>query len=78
MNPALRLRELLGAGRAANLTGTVIAVDGQALKVRTSRGVIDARSVDATTYRDGDQVLVREGIVQGRVKNDADVPVYHV
>jgi len=78
MNPALKLKKLLGIGQVSNLTGTVVSVEGQVLKVRTGRGMVDARSVDATVYRIDDEVLVREGIVQGRVKLTAVVPVYYV
>jgi hypothetical protein len=78
MNPALALKQLIAGGRPSNLTGTVLTVDGQTLKVRTARGIIDGRSVDATTYRAGDEVLMRDSIVQGKVKPAASVPVYFV
>lgn len=77
MNPAEELKRLF-AGPPRNVTGTIISVDGQALKVRTARGVIDARSTDAAVYRVGQSVLLRDGIVQGRVAAEADVPVYRV
>lgn len=77
MNPAIELLKRLGQ-RPANIVGTVVAVEGQAVKVRTSRGLVDARSVDATTYRPGDEVLLRDGIVQGRIKQASEVPVYFV
>lgn len=77
MNPAKELRRLL-AGAPQTLTGTVIAVDGQALKVRTAHGVRDAKSVGDATYRVDDEVLVKDGIVQGRVTPAAQVPVYYV
>lgn len=59
-------------------TGTVLSVSGQAVQVNTASGVVDARSVDATTYRAGDEVLLRGGIVSGRVRAAASVPIYYV
>jgi len=77
MNPALMLRRLL-AGPSTQMTGTVVSVSGQAIQVRTAQGVIDARSVDATTYRADDEVLIRDGIVRGKVKSISSVPIYYV
>lgn len=77
MNPAEELKRLL-AGPPRHVTGTIISVDGQALKVRTARGVIDARSTDAAVYRAGQGVLLRDGIVQGRVAAESDAPIYYV
>lgn len=77
MNPHLELKRLLTAGDAP-VTGAVMSVSGAVMKVRTPQGVIDARSVDGATYRAGDEVLVRDGIVRGRVTPAASVPVYSV
>lgn len=71
------LRRLLGQ-RKAEITGTVLTVAGQSLAVQTARGTIEARSPDATVYLAGDEVLLRDGIVLGRVKPAASVPVYEV
>lgn len=78
MNPYIALQRLIGGGRPRNLTGTVLTVNGQGLKVHTGQGVVDARSVDATTYRAGDEVLLRDGIVMGRVAPESSVPIYYV
>lgn len=80
MNSKLeRLEKLLARERApAKFIGTIVEANGQAIKVRSSRGLVEARSVDATIYSEGDEVLVDRGIVQGRVKRTADVPVYNV
>lgn len=77
MNPYLELRRLLQR-QAASVTGSVVSVSGQALKVRTAQGVIDARSVDATAYNAGDEVMLRDGVVRGKVKPINSVPVYYV
>lgn len=76
MNPYLELRQMLGE-RTQTLTGTVLSVDAQAVKVRTAQGVIDARSIDGA-FSVGDDVLIKGGIVQGRVKPAASVPIYYV
>jgi hypothetical protein len=54
----------------------VIGIDGDVLRVRTLRGVVEASASGA--FRVGDEVLLRDGIVQGRVTPAASVPVYYV
>jgi len=78
MNPARKLKRLLRGSAPLRATGSVLEAAGQRVRVATARGVVEARSVDATAYRAGDEVLVAGGIVQGRVKRAADIPVYQV
>ena len=77
MNPLLELRALLRE-RLIPQSGMVVEVIGNALKVRTFRGVLEVRSTDATTYLPGDEVLFKDGIVKGKLKPLSSVTVYHV
>lgn len=77
MNPLLELRRLVAPRRRA-LTGAVVEVSARIIKVRTPKGIIEARAVDATFYVAGDEVLVRDGLVQGKVRSSASVPIYNV
>ena len=77
MNPFLELQRLLAAKKLV-LSGSVTKVDAGKLQVRTQVGIIFANVTDATDYRVGDNVLVDSGVVKGKLKNSASIPVYHV
>lgn len=77
MNPFLEFRRLVQGSRIVT-TGAVVEVDGQTIRVRTRAGVIDARAVDSTLYIAGDEVLLREGLIQGKVRALSTVPIYNV
>lgn len=77
MNPYLAFRHLTDA-QPKPATGAIVSIDGSVVRVRTARGLIDAKNVEAARYAVGEEVLVRDGAVQGRVKPAASVPVYYV
>lgn len=77
MNPYIELKKIMSARKRVT-TAEVIEVSGRTLRVRTRSGVIDARAVDATIYVVGDEVLLRDTIVQGKVKSLSTVPKYNV
>jgi serine acetyltransferase len=73
MNPLIELRRKI-AKRTGAQTGTVIEVAGTVLRVRTASGVVVVRGEASV----GDDVLVHEGVVQGRVNAEASVPIYRI
>jgi hypothetical protein len=75
MKSVERLRQALAPQRAA-MTGTVIGIDGDLLRIRTLRGVVTATG--GRDLRVDDDVLVRDGVVLRRVRPASSVPVYYV
>lgn len=71
------LRELLAPSERPFI-GVVTSLTDGTVAVRSGAGrVVVARPANLALAV-GDEVLVQAGIVQGRVKRAADVPVYHV
>ena len=77
MNPYLELKKLM-VSRLKPITGVVVEVLGSQIKVRTPKGVVDARSTDATVYVAGDEVLLQGTVLQGKVKSESSIPTYQV
>lgn len=77
-NPYLALREMLSR-QAPQTAGTVIEVLRDATyRVRTAAGSVEVKAAGNAAYAAGDSILVRDGIIQGRVKSAASAPVYNV
>jgi len=77
VNPYQDLRAELPA-ETKSATGTVTAISGHRLTVRTAAGIVDAQTGDNAIYRIGDEVLLNGNIVLGRVSAASSVPIYRV
>ena len=77
-NPVQELRSLLSRP-ILQISGVVIEVlQNQTYRVRTMSGSLEAKAVGNVTYPVNSEVLVRNGIIQGRLKNAASIPIYSV
>jgi hypothetical protein len=77
MHPVKQIQKMM-AGRGSSRRGTVVGVEGAAVMVATSNGTVSAsRSPgDATQYRPGDIVALRDGQLAG--KKAGSPPVFAV
>jgi hypothetical protein len=79
VNPLLELRRLLASKPALQTSGTVIELLRNSMyRVRTASGSIEATASGNAAYASGDEVLILNGVIQGRVKNASAIPVYQV
>jgi hypothetical protein len=78
MNPIQELRAML-VKPVLQTSGTVIEVlRSQTYRVRTAAGSMEVKAVGNAAYAIGAEVLVRNGIIQGRIKSETTVPTYSV
>jgi len=79
MNPLNELRGLLHA-RGPSTSGTIIEALGTSrYRIRASNGgAIEAVAVGNAAFVAGEEILIRDGVILGRLKPSANVPVYHV
>lgn len=78
MNPLIDLRKILAA-QAPRVSGVVIeALAGDRYRIRASSGTIEAAAVGNAAFVPGDEVMVREGVILGRVKPSRNVRAYTV
>jgi hypothetical protein len=60
-------------------SGTVIEVlRNNVYRVRMPSGSLEAVAAGNAAYLQGEEVLVSNGVIQGRVKNASTIPVYEV
>ena len=78
MNPLKDLQKLVSKKTVDSYTGTVVAVSGQNLSVKTSQGVRQASSVGAVPYKVGDFVSVQGSVVLGKTLPASSLPVFSV
>lgn len=78
MKPLLRLKRLLADGPTQFSGAIVEAVGGDRYRVRGPGGVTEAAAVGGAAFVRGDEVMVRDGVIIGRVRPSAQVPVYRV
>ncbi len=77
-HPLLQLQALL-APRKARSTGRVVRTEGGEVHVATSKGLVIAqRRGDGTEYKLGDMVVMKEGELSGRLRDEADIPVFFI
>lgn len=77
MNLASELQKILG-GKPKPVSGTVISTSPTEISVRTRSGVKVVPRTDATAYKVGDSVRLRDGMLSGRINKGADLPEYFV
>jgi hypothetical protein len=78
VNPFLELRGLLGKDQSAATVGRVIAVSAEAVDAQTASGRVRASRPTALTISVGDEVLIENGAVRGRLRAAVSVPVYRL
>lgn len=77
-NPLLDLRRLL-LKSALQTSGTIIEVlRDSSYRVRTVSGSVSASATGNAAFQLGDEVLVANGIIVGRVNPARSIPVYEV
>jgi len=78
MNPLIELKRLL-ADAPKQFSGAVVeSVDRNRYRVRGPGGVTEAAAIGGAAFVRGDEVMVRDGVIIGRVRPSAQVPVYRV
>lgn len=78
MNPLLDLRRILAA-QAPRISGQVLErLDGNRYRISVPRGTVEAVATGNAAFVVGDEVMLREGVILGRVKPAASVRVYSV
>lgn len=76
-HPVHELKKLL-KGKSASSSGRVISVSGQSVHVATPDGVLVLQRTGATAYKPGDTVVLRNGVLQGKRLDEANIPVFLV
>lgn len=76
MTTVKKLLEAVSAPRASS--GKVVASTETTLSVATRAGVIVVPRERTTLYTVGDEVRVANGMISGKVKDTASLPVYYV
>lgn len=77
-NPILELRSRLFK-QTLQTSGEIIEVlQNSTYRVRTVSGSLEVKAAGNAAFAVGDEVLVRDGIIQGFVKKLSTVPVYTV
>lgn len=78
MNPIQQLKRLL-AGPPSQFSGEVVeALGADRYRVRGPGGVVEAITSGGLAFVRGDEVMVRDGVILGRVRSTEQVPVYRV
>lgn len=78
MNPLKEMQKLLAKSKADIYSGTVVAVSGANLSVKTAQGVRQVVAVGATPYKVGDYISVQGSIVLGKTAALDTLPVFSV
>jgi len=78
VNPLDKLKGILSQQPPASFIGTVIAIDAASVTVQSTRGRSTATRPSTLILSVGDEVLITNGAVQGRVKRAVDVEVYRL
>lgn len=76
-HPIQQIKKLLKAG-SPQTSGKVVAVMRDNIHVATRDGVSIIPRTDATAYRPGDEVILKNGTLQGRRQSEEDIPIYSV
>lgn len=76
-NPLLQIKTLLG-GRVSPREGSVVSVQRGQIHVATTSGVLILPRTDATAYKSGDTVILKNGVLQGKRRDEASLPVFLV
>lgn len=77
-NPFLELQRLI-VRPALQTSGTIIEVlQNQTYRVRTTSGSLEVKASGNAAYGAGDEVIVRDGLIQGRVRSISSIPTYNV
>lgn len=78
MNPLITLRQLINKP-VLQTSGSIIEVlPNQNYRVRSVSGALEVKAAGNVNYQLGDEVLIRDGLIQGRIKNINSIPVYDV
>jgi hypothetical protein len=77
VNPFLELREQL-VGKPGAFIGKITAIDDSGAMVRGPAGIERATRTGALALSVGDEVFVKDGAIQGRVRASESVPVYRL
>ena len=78
MNPLFDLRKIL-ATQAPRASGVVIeAPSGDRYRIRASSGTVEAAAAGNAAFAPGDEVMVRDGVILGRIKPSRNVRAYTV
>lgn len=75
MNPLRDLRDIL-KGRGERKACRVVSVSASTITVASDRGAVVLPRTDATVYAVGDTVVLRGGVLQGRVRDERDLPTF--
>lgn len=78
MKPVDQLKELLGTGGPGTYSGRVTALSVERATVQTVRGSVNVARPTSLTLSVGDDVLVTDGVIRGRLTKSADVPTYRM
>lgn len=74
MNPS---KELIAAIKDVTIiNGRVVSVIGNKVGVSTSEGVVTSFVVDGITLVIGDTVVLKNGVISGKLRPAGSVPVY--
>lgn len=77
-HPLLQLQALF-TKRTARVSGKVVRTNGSEVYVATDRGPVSVRRKnDGTDYRPGDSVLLRDGELVGRLRDENNIPVFFI
>lgn len=76
MNPIRRLLKELGTSTPSK--GRVVAASANSFTIMTNKGVILADRSSTDPYVVGDEVVMSDGAIRGRVRNPSTLPVFYV
>lgn len=76
MNASRELQQWLSTGNS--ISGSVVALTGDLIKVRTSQGIRTVRKGIATELALGDIVRIANDVLVGRLRRESAVPVYYM
>lgn len=77
MNPLIELQRIFTPGERT-FAGLVVSIDGDAVVIQSATGRARASRPAGLALSVGDEVLVRDGAVQGRLRAAEFLPVYRL